>query len=223
MNKSQKVNFTYNKESLSILGVRGDHIISRIEKNKNFYEEEMLQAISDTSAGGYYVDVGANIGNHTIFMAKFTNAAKVLSFEPNKLAHKYLKKNVKKNNIGNKVQLFELALGAEEGKGSPRITNSLNLGASTFDISRKGRVRIAKLDDMVPLSSKVGLIKIDVEGLEAEVLKGARSTIKDNLPELFIEAQDESMKREIEKEILPYGYKLIKRYNFTPTYHYSAI
>jgi Met-10+ like-protein len=52
-----------------------------------FYEREELEIIATHFKGGTFVDIGANVGNHSIFAAKFLGASKVIAFEPNPTAY----------------------------------------------------------------------------------------------------------------------------------------
>jgi FkbM family methyltransferase len=213
--------FTYKGENIVISGKKDDHIMGRLEKKHTFYESDMLEAIARTKRGGLYVDVGANIGNHTIFLAKFTGARAVHSFEPNKQAFNYLVENLEKNDIVHRVNPYNMALGADEGTVSSIVVDENNLGASKVTTDKNGGIPMVTLDSVFE-KQKVGVIKIDVEGFEPQVLMGASRTLERYLPDLFIEAADDSAKSTIDELLTKFGYKDVACYNATPTYHYRA-
>ena len=132
------------------------------------------------------IDVGANLGLFTHFMSKCSNH--VYAFEPNP----YPLENLK-NLINNNVTLLPIALGNTDGPVEIRIPHHANgwssNGASLVPkIDEGGKIisiQCRKLDSLK--LKKIGLIKIDVEGFEIEVIKGAINTIKIHKPVMIIE------------------------------------
>lgn len=132
--------------------------------------------------GDSALDVGANIGVHAIFMAKKVgHRGRVYAIEPEPTTYGILQENVRLNGLKNVLGL-PLALGAETGEGelSSGMTarNAFNLCGSGQSLGR--RVQIMRGDDLfksrdwaVPV-----VIKIDVEGFEAQVLEGLQDTIR---------------------------------------------
>ena len=159
---------------------------------KEFYEEEYLNCfVKFLSVNNInvmnFIDVGANIGNHSIF---FNNICKnIFSFEPSSKAFELLKINTKFTNI----KIFKL--GISNKKGTALLTESKNnLGGSNIikNVKKKHffteKVKINKLDNLKFLrSKKIDLIKIDTEGHEYKVLKGAINIIRKNFPIILLE------------------------------------
>jgi FkbM family methyltransferase len=136
--------------------------------------------------GGIAIDVGANIGAHTIPLAKRCDT--VVAFEPQRLVFQTLCANVALNGLTN-VQTFHAGVGAEPGSVViPDLdpNQEQNFGGLHISGHESGNpVPIVPLDSFaVP---KVHLIKIDVEGMELEVLKGAKGMIKHYKPVLYVE------------------------------------
>jgi len=161
----------------------------------SFYEEENLDVIrakliesSQWKTNGWVVDVGANIGNHSLYFAKYFQ--NVASFEPHPLNFKLLEVNTA--SISN-IQVFPYALGSALGKAVIQEMEG-NMGSSS--LHRKdnelGRweVDVQVLDSWTHVFSAVSLIKIDTEGHEFEVLRGASGVITRDWPVILFERSE---------------------------------
>ena len=183
-------------------------------KGEKFYEQWMLTNIQQLPyKQGIWIDVGAHVGNHTIFFSTQCKADEVWAYEPNPVAFEVLKKNVA-NNKGNTVRLFNCAIGDVKGT-CQMIPNKEHQGRSKTR-RKAGKTPMEIIGD---ITAKVALVKIDVEGSELDVLKGAMPMIKRDFPELFIETFDNL---EAISGMLPKGYKLIERFGNAPTYWFSV-
>lgn len=137
-----------------------------------------------------FVDIGANVGQHTIFMSK--RADSILSFEPQKEAVAQLKNNLTINNITN-VAVYECALGDQDhsaqlgsgfegNNGSRSILWTLNPENNTeIAVCHAGN----KLDQIG--IERVDIIKMDVEGYEKNVLVGLRERLEFDRPVIMFE------------------------------------
>ncbi len=131
-----------------------------------------------------FIDVGANIGYFTCLLSKLAGpAGKVLAVEPEPQNLALLEKNVKTNNAAN-VVIFPCALGASEGSAMLGLYKPSNRGRhSLLDASAKTQIQVPvrTLDDLARESGQNvkswSLVKIDVEGYEPFVLKGAQETL----------------------------------------------
>lgn len=123
------------------------------------------------------VDVGANFGYYTVLGAKKSSSGRVYSFEPGKSNFRVLKKNINLNGLHN-VYAEEIALGNSNEEASFR-EDSIHSGRSEVDPKGKNKVQMKTLDSYADINGldSVDFIKIDVEGYELEVLKGASNLI----------------------------------------------
>jgi FkbM family methyltransferase len=133
--------------------------------------------------GDVFVDVGANIGYYTAMGSRLVGpAGKVLAFEPSPACFPRLEGLVEAGGLEN-VQLFQSAVGAAAGTstlyGSADVDNSgaATLRADLVDGGGGVDVPVVRLDDVV--HGEVGLLKIDTEGFEEQVLAGAASLFDD--------------------------------------------
>ena len=84
----------FNKSVLFSNLLENDYIFKTISGEKDFYESELLDWLLVIYIDeGSFIDVGANIGNHTIFFSKIMER-RCYSFEPNETAYKLLKENI---------------------------------------------------------------------------------------------------------------------------------
>lgn len=127
------------------------------------------------------LDIGANIGNHSIFFSRYFN--KVISFEPNDIVFQLLLFNTQF--IKNIINLNQ-GLSDKNEKLFLR-ENKTNLGASNVvNDSNHKKITLNKLDN-VKFDKEISFIKIDVEGFEQKVLAGGLRTIKLHKPIITFE------------------------------------
>jgi FkbM family methyltransferase len=151
----------------------------------SFYEANQMAAMrSRIPAGAVIVDVGAYIGNHTLFFALVCRASEIHAFEPLRTIFGILERNVALNGLTN-VRCHNVAVGAEPAHGALASFPTQNIAASRLRLSGGGEYRMVPLDSMV--FERLDLLKIDVEGSHVEVLRGARSTIARHRPQIWIE------------------------------------
>lgn len=151
------------------------------------------------------VDIGANVGIHSLVMGVLCgNEGKVYSFEPSKAIFRRLLENVQYNRLDNIIPINK-AIGNEKGGiGFDDHSQNANIGTSHVNRSLTTHVPISTLDIEIPETNKISLLKIDVEGFEIDVLKGAANILSNHHPVIVLEfnPQDYSMS-EILKNI-PY-------------------
>ena len=139
------------------------------------------------------LDIVANIGNHTIFFAdKFKD---VYAFEPNPATFEVLQINCKYASEHKNIVPLNFGLSDTEGN-LPFYINHSNIGGASIinanneSIKDSIQVNVRRLDDLTELrDADIALIKIDVEGHEINVLKGAKSIISKNMPAILFEQQ----------------------------------
>ncbi len=201
-----------------------DHLATIIRGTGRFYEPDVLMKVQEIYLPGTaIVDVGANIGNHTVFFATILGA-KVIAFEPFGPNHDLLLLNIAANGLERLVRPHRAALGELDATGAARIGAAGNLGTVSV-IPGPGEISIRSLDRILldqPAGQPIGLIKIDVEGQEAAVLAGAQQTIRHWRPDIVIEADGVESFLATARQLHDLGYAPRGRYAFTPTYLFSA-
>ena len=159
--------------------------------------------------GEAVIDVGANIGAHTVLFAQLAGPEGfVIAFEPQRIAYQMLCANLALNSITN-AWCFQEAVGAEPGSILvPFVdpTKDNNFGGLPLGMHESGQsVRIVTLDSLN--IGRCRLIKIDVEGMEAEAIKGATETIARHRPLLYVENdRDDNTKSNLIGLIQSLGY-----------------
>jgi FkbM family methyltransferase len=126
----------------------------------------------------FFLDVGANIGAYTV-LASGVVGARTRAYEPSPVSYSALVRNVRLNNLGDKVTLRNVALGRE--RGSLRLTEGLGMenyivSGSAVSKGRTTEVQVVTLDEDLAGACPT-LLKIDVEGFEAEVFASGRKTL----------------------------------------------
>jgi FkbM family methyltransferase len=123
-----------------------------------------------------FADIGANVGSYTI-LAAGAAGARCIAFEPAETTFETLRANIRLNDIAERVDTIRSAVGSAEGE--VRFTvgqDTVNHVAANGEVSDITTVPITTLDRALGGRSARAM-KIDVEGFEANVLEGARSTL----------------------------------------------
>lgn len=157
---------------------RDKKMVKALESDKYPSEDLLEIACKFVSKGSVVVDIGAHIGTFAIPVAAITG--KIIAFEPSPEAASFLSRNALQNNVT--IQLINKALGSEKGNGTLVVHNVSNAGANT--LVPGGNIPITTLDDEV---EHADFIKIDVEGMELEVLRGGTRLIERVRPVVLFE------------------------------------
>jgi FkbM family methyltransferase len=164
--------------------------IERAHTRGQFFEHEELAFLGGRLPRGVrIVDAGANTGNHTLFFAAAMEAEIVHPIEPDGRAADAIRSAVTANGLTN-VDLSHLgkAVGAATGRMRAVMSVGGGLGATRLVDDPQGSVPVRRIDDLIP--ERADLLKIDVEGMEMEVLAGAEGLIARHRPTLFVEVAD---------------------------------
>lgn len=165
--------------------------IQRKHRNGQFYEPEELEIIrTHFRPGQVFCDIGANIGNHTLFAMKFLHAARAVLFEPNPDAIAILRSNLQLNGIEDVCDLTHLGFGLSDAtaEGLSIDVPAENLGGGRM-VEGSGTLQTRRGDDVLA-GTPVDFLKIDVEGMELRVLAGLEQTIAARQPSMFIEVDE---------------------------------
>jgi len=126
-------------------------------------------------SGDRFADIGANVGSYTV-LASGVCGASTIAIEPDPQTAAFLRRNIDLNGLNSLVQIEQVALGGEQGYAELTVgLDSMNHIARVND-GPSQRVRMRTLDSVVAGRPPV-MIKIDVEGYEAEVFRGAEATL----------------------------------------------
>lgn len=162
--------------------------IQRKNRAGAFYETSDLYLLDDHfPAGGTFVDIGANIGNHSLYFALILGAGRVIPFEPNPLCYRLLIQNVLVNRCLDQFDLGRLGIGLADvqADGYGMEARAQNLGAAAL-MPGQGVIAVHRADEMLR-DTEPDLIKIDVEGMELAVLNGLSGLLAQRRPKLFVE------------------------------------
>ena len=177
----------YLKE-IKVKGVTYDldlqHLIDRRFFLHNEYEEELFKPLTNTIKKNnidYFLDVGSCWGVYSLRLCKTFKNLNIFAFDPIKKNINRLKKSISKNKINN-IKVFHTALGSKKGTvdlgATENYSPNYKINESKSVISEKSS--IDTLDNFLPIKNKQIIIKIDTEGFEYEVLKGAGNLLKNN-------------------------------------------
>ena len=189
-----------------------DFIQSRIVDNGKFYEYDILKQLKPyLKKNAVILDIGANIGNHSIYWAVRANAKRIYSFEPVKETFRILKKNVELNNLNDKIKIFNLGLSDKKINGSISFYDHNNIGGTHIKQNTDGNLLLDELDNIKIEEDTVDFVKIDVEGHELQVLKGARETLIKYKPAIFVETFSDKQPQ-VHEYLTNLGYRLEKSF-----------
>jgi len=139
---------------------------------------DMMLALHFLREGDLFLDIGANVGSYTV-LASGVCRATTWSFEPDPNTVRHLKRNIAINNLDDLVAVHETALGSREGE----IPFTIGLDTTNRVVTAGERnyrmVRQERIDNLIG-GAQPAMIKIDVEGYEKEVLRGARELLSKN-------------------------------------------
>lgn len=159
------------------------------------YEKGILSFLQATlKKGDCFVDVGANIGVMSIFASQQVEIeGKILAYEAHPKTVELLKENIQLNQLAN-IQVYQYALGSTESSTKIYDNWQINRGGASLIVKNEQSVsydiKVHCLDSVFPENTIPKVIKIDVEGFELEVIKGACSIIQKFHPILIIELSE---------------------------------
>lgn len=188
-----------------------DKIIGRsLHLYGEFSEGEASVFRQVVKAGQVVVEVGANIGAHTVLLAQLVGGGgRVIAFEPQRIVFQTLCANLALNSITN-VQCFHAAAGKEAGSiVVPQLdyARENNFGALGLGSHKQGEnVPVLTIDGLN--LTQLNYLKIDVEGMEQEVLEGAKRTIAAFSPLIYVENDRKEKSESLIRFIDSLGYDM---------------
>lgn len=164
-----------------------DHIQNYLANEMFFEARELVETLYILPRQPHIVDVGSNIGNHAIFWSCIADAARIDCFEPVTTNAIQLRRNFEINGIDpSRYQVHELGMGSRPCTAMLGHFDIANQGASRLNVAQGGAIRVETLDGHA-FGAAIDLLKIDVEGMELEVLEGGRQLIQQQRPLIMIE------------------------------------
>jgi len=196
----------------AMMALAGDRYISRsLELYGEFSGAEWEMLAQLVKPGMTVVEVGANIGAHSVAMAAKCFPGPLYLFEPQQRIFQLLCANLVLNGVRNAIA-FPEACGEAEGRVViPHLDYGaeFNFGGVSVKPDEAGltgqRVRCTPLDSLQ--LAACNLIKLDVEGYEAQVLRGATETIRKHRPLLYVENDRPQHQQEVISLIDSLGYR----------------
>ncbi len=177
------------------------HLFFRLMQNKSYEPQlaDLIKTVIDPDKD--MLDVGANVGFFSIFCAQLiSHKNSVLSVEPTPLALQYLKNNVERNHCSKNIRIFEGVVSDEEKPMKLNVIPGNEEYSSLKGIKHPAvagkdaqwlEVQSSTIDSLVTkYNLSPGLIKIDTEGAEFQVLKGAAATLEQHKPVILCELSD---------------------------------
>lgn len=191
--------------------------------DKGVYEPESVRAFTGLLLPGMTVlDVGAHLGQYTLIASdRVSRGGRVYAFEAVPETFRWLKRNVALNDLPN-VELVNAAVSDSTEPVTVHLASTRDTGSNSIagpawvDSGRKITVPALTLDGylaekMIP---KVDVVKLDVEGWELPVLRGAEKMLRQMRPRLMVEFEEERQKlagtscAELARYLTDRGYRL---------------
>jgi len=180
------------------VGVRLAEAIDRAIYLYGFYEYRTAMAFcSLIRPGATVADIGAHVGQFTLLAAhRLGTGGLVLSFEPNPENRTRLIKNVDRNGLAN-VRVLEYAVSDRRGSATlqiPQVEHPSGEGSLRVkgSVQREYAIETRSLDDVLEELhiDRIDVMKVDVEGFEAEVFRGGAETLRKSRPAIVFEVND---------------------------------
>jgi FkbM family methyltransferase len=194
--------------------LQGDTVIGRsLRLYGEFAGDEVDSILAMVRPGDHVLDLGANIGFHTLALARTVgDRGRVTAVEPQRYCFQLLCANVTLNQLA-QVHCLRAAVGDAPGECAVPLNDPTlrhNAGATEVALApRDGptdRVALITVDSLA--LPRCDLVKIDTEGFEDRVVEGARQTIAAFRPVLYVEVHDREKLRRLIGLLTPLGYRL---------------
>lgn len=195
--------YLYNKNDI--------YVGRAIDKYGEFSEGEAKLFKQICKPGFIVVEIGANIGTHTVLLSQLVGPyGRVLAFEPQRVVFQNLCANIALNSLQN-VECYQKAVGAQSGHvliPDIKYDQEGNFGGVEVNKFEQGQaIDLVTLDQFYEYP-KLDFLKVDVEGMEKEVIDGASALIKKHQPIIYIENDRKDKSQALIETIRSFDYKL---------------
>jgi FkbM family methyltransferase len=177
----------------------------RIGNTDSIYEKSLVEAITKELGGisiPVFLDIGTNIGLISLSLIKAVPNIQIIGFEPSPIPYKSFFTTIFANKLDRQIQLYNKALSDTSGMVNFSVHSDRDSsGDGLFDTGRAETIgqyisiESTTLDELwknVPIPN-ASVIKIDTEGSELKVIRGAAKYIKQNRPTIFLEISKENL------------------------------
>ena len=201
------------ENSIEISGQAQDKFWKTISEEGTFFDDDLLEALHLSNIKpGIVLDVGANIGNHTIYFSRVLKR-EVIAMEPFPQLFDLLERNIRTNLVADMVEA--LKVGASDiMRWGKLYSNSENRSKTTLYLERltsfddEAMARFVPLDEVDLRGRPPALVKISVEGHEKFVLQGAQNILRHHRPHLLVPTPNQDAMNAIMDVIDPFNYHL---------------
>ena len=193
-----------------------DYLAKQAIRSGTFFEEHFLRYLRDNKVIGsnsVVMDIGACVGNHTVYFSKIIGVKKVISIEPTLQSFKALQRNVELNSLDN-VVCKRVVVSSNDGMAKCFVKKPDNIGANRWvpvgenakplfgpdgkaynaDITEDSiYVKTVTLTDIV--NEKIDFIKMDVEDAENMIIETGKDVIREYRPGLMVEVSRHNLER----------------------------
>lgn len=193
--------------------------------NGGFETAEIERAIDLATAGKAAFDVGANVGVYTVALARAAGTGTVVAIEPDTVTVRRLSANLARNSLGN-VLVVEAVANECDGTAKLHIADD-SAYSSIGEIEAGHRTVDSRLVTSVRLDTvwadlgrpATSIVKVDVEGAEVSVIRGAHDMLTSEHPALLLEANSREHLDRLDAELRPLGYRESPEPDFAPWNH----
>lgn len=213
------------RHGLQVLITPGDETSRALFVSGAYEPASMLAVQRFLFPGAVLFDVGANVGLYTLVGSRRVGATgHVYAFEPSSRERVILEQNVTRNHCGN-VTVIPSAASDRGGMGTLRVAGGQHRGQNTLaptfaypsvNVAREESVSLVSLDDLWRAQTlrRPDMLKIDAEGSELHVLRGAAGLLRDAMPVVVFEINDALLEASgasraaVEQLLTSFGYRL---------------
>ncbi|MBO9470147.1 FkbM family methyltransferase [Endozoicomonas sp. G2_2] len=186
----------YDKFRWTSVSKKRNELTQVFEPVQPFFLWKMAESLPDVA----FLDIGANIGVYSIFLAARPNISEVFTFEPMSDCVYEIRRNAEMNGFADKIRIMDVALSDKAGTASFRRMSDYSGGNGISDThlfkdlpyASEDTIRTQSLDELLSMRGKNIVLKIDVEGHEYSVLLGARDLLRTNHGIMQIELHESS-------------------------------
>lgn len=172
------------------------------------YEKEQTGLMRDCfQPGANFIDIGAHHGYYTLMASRYVGATgKVISFEPSPKNFKILEQHVLSNQLNN-VERIPMAVG--DVNSIRRFQHGHGTGTGRLSETGETEVSVVRLDDVLAKRGIIpSVLKIDVEGAEMGVFRGATQTLRCHRPAIFLSTHGKQVHQDCCEFLSNLGYDL---------------